>query len=326
MKTLLTGASGFVGSHLAEELVRRGHDVTCIVRKTSDLSWLKGLRIGFCYADMNDQDEMKSAVRDAEWIFHLSGLTKAKKESEYYRVNADSSRILFEACREANPGVKKIVHVSSLAAAGPSELNKPRTESDPPSPLTFYGKSKWEGEKYAKEYSQYLPVAIIRPPAVYGPREKDIFFYFKLISHHLKPRIGLKEKFLSIIYVKDLVSAIILAAEKPQSAGQTYFIDDGNVYSWSDISSIIKSVMNTWTIPLFIPQWKVTVWAYLAESFASFSKKPALLNRQKIIELKQKAWTCSSQKIRNELRFSSEYDFSRGCRETYEWYRSAGWL
>ncbi len=326
MKALVTGATGFVGSHLVEELVRLGHSVKCITRPTSDLTLLKNLSVEFVHADMNDRESMKPVVRDVEWIFHLSGLTKAKRESDYYKVNADASRVLYEVCREVNPHVKKIVHVSSLAAAGPAETGKPRVESDPVNPLTYYGKSKREGERYAQEYSQYLPITIISPPAVFGPREKDIFFYFQMIKHHIKPFIGLKEKYLSIVYVKDLVKAIILAAVKPQSAGQTYFVDDGRIYSWNDVSHIIKSVMNQWTIPVFIPQWKVTVWAYLAEFFARFSSRPALINRQKIIELRQTAWTCSSQKIRNELQFQNDYDFRKGCQETYEWYKQEGWL
>ncbi len=326
LNVLVTGATGFVGSHLTEALAQRGYHIRCLTRPSSDLSWLKSLPVELVQADMNDHESMIPAVRGANLIFHLSGLTKAKKESAYYKANADASRVLYEVCHKVNPGVAKIVHVSSLAAAGPAVPGKPRIETDPPLPLTYYGKSKFEGERYAREYMRYLPITVISPPAVYGPREKDIYFYFKLIRRHIEPRIGLKPKYLSIVYVKDLVDAILLAADKPESTGQSYFVDDGNIYSWRDVSLTIRTVMNRKTIPVLIPQWKISVWAFLAELFMSFSSKPALINRQKILELKQEAWTCSSRKIREELGFASRYDFERGARETAQWYEENGWL
>ncbi len=326
MKVLVTGATGFIGSHLVEALLAKGYSVACTVRPTSDRTWLEHLDISLISGDITDRESLIPAVKDADYIFHLGGITKAKSESAYFKINADGSRILYEVCWQHNPNVKKIVHVSSLAAAGPAEEGKPRIESDPENPLTYYGKSKWEGEKYAIEYGKKLPVTILRPPAVYGPREKDIFFYFRLIRHHWMPLLGFKKKYLSLIYAHDLVSAIVLAAESPHSAGQTYFVDDGRIYTWQDLSSAIRAAMHTWTIPLPIPEWVIIAVAYLAEFFSRFSKKPALLNRQKIIELRQKAWTTSSEKIRRELGFESQYDLERGCRETVDWYQKEGWL
>ncbi|NUM79891.1 NAD(P)-dependent oxidoreductase [bacterium] len=326
MKSLITGATGFIGSHLAEALIQKGHDVRCIVRRTSDLTWLKNLPVEFVEGDITDRDSLIPAVQGADYIFHLGGITKAKKESTYFKINADGSRLLYEVCREYNPVVKKIVHVSSQAAAGPSSANRPRTENDPPQPLTYYGKSKLEGEKYAVEYSKFLPITILRPPAVYGPREKDIFIYFKLIDRHWKPILGMKKKYLSLIYVHDLVDAIMLAAENPGGLGQTYFVDDGRIYSWADLSDGIKKVMDRWTLPLFVPETLTVAVAYVSEFFSQFSSKPAVLNRQKIIELRQQAWTTSSEKIRNELGFVSKFDWQRGCEETIKWYRENMWL
>lgn len=326
MKALVTGATGFIGSHLVESLIAHGYDVTCTVRKTSDLTWLKGLNITLVEADITDRESLVAPVQLADYIFHLGGITKAKKESDYYKINADGARILFEVCLEHNPGIKKIVHVSSLAAGGSAIPGRPRTETDTDSPLTYYGKSKLEGEKYAVEYSKQLPITIIRPPAVYGPREKDISVYFQLISKHLMPILGWNKKYLSLVYVKDLTSAILLAAESPQSSGQMYYVDDGYIYTWQDMSRTIKKTIQTWTIPLFVPEWLITVVANFGEALAKWSSKPALLNKQKIIELKQRSWATSSDKIRKELGFRNEYDFERGCSETVNWYRKNGWL
>jgi nucleoside-diphosphate-sugar epimerase len=326
MKALVTGATGFIGSHVAEALVRRGLKVLCTVRPTSDRTWLQGLDVTLVEGDVTDRDSLIPAVSVADYIFHVGGITKAKKESMYYKVNADGSRVLYEVCLEHNPHVKKIVHVSSLAAAGPSEVGRPRMETDPPRPLTIYGRSKFEGEKYALEYMKSLPITILRPPAVYGPREKDILFYFQAMRRHLRPMVGFKPKYLSLIYVRDLVRAIMLAAESPRSAGEVYFVDDGRIRTWTEFAGTIHEHLPTWTFPVTVPESLLTVVAFVAEFLAQFSPRPALLNRQKMIELRQVAWTCSSEKIRRELGFEPEYTLERGCAETIQWYREQGWL
>lgn len=326
MKALVTGSTGFIGSHLVEALVKRGYKVFCSVRRTSDRVWLKDLDVTFVDADITERESLIPAVSIVDYIFHVGGVTKAKKESAYYRINADGTRVLYEVCQEHNPNLRKIVHVSSLAAAGPSEIGRPRVESDTPRPLTFYGRSKLEGERYAAEYMKSLPITVIRPPAVYGPKERDIFFYFRVMNRHVKPMLGVADKYLSLVHVDDLVDAILLAAESPASRGQTYFVDDGRIYSWRELSSAIQKSLRTWALPLVIPESFMTVTAFAAEFLAMWSHKPALLNRQKIIELRQRAWTCSSEKIRSELGFESKVTLQAGCDATARWYRDHGWL
>jgi nucleoside-diphosphate-sugar epimerase len=326
LKALITGATGFIGSHLAEALIEKGYEVTCTVRRTSDLTWLKDLNVKLVEGDITDRDSLIEPIRNADYIFHSGGITKAKNESAYYKINADGSRILYEVCHEVNPGIKKIVHISSLAAGGPSAIGRPRLETDPDRPLTYYGKSKLEGEKYAVQYSKELPVTIIRPPAVYGPREKDIFFYFQLINARLRPVLGWRKKYLSLVYVKDLVHAILLAAESPKSSGQMYYVDDGRIYTWQELSGGIQKAIGKFAVPVFVPEILITAAAYAGDLFAAFSKKPALLNRQKIVELKQKSWATSSEKIRKDLGFVPAYDLDKGCAETAQWYREHSWL
>lgn len=326
MKALVTGATGFIGSHLVESLLAKGYEVICTVRTTSDLTWLKDLKITLVEGDITDRDSLIAPVKAADYIFHVGGITKAKKEAAYYKINADGSRILFEVCLEHNPGIKKIVHVSSLAAGGSTPIGRPRVETDPDAPLTYYGKSKLEGEKYALQYNKHLPITIIRPPAVYGPREKDIFFYFQLIHAHVMPVLGLNKKYLSLVYVKDLVNAIVLAAESQKSNGQMYYVDDGQIYSWQDLSKGIQKALGNWALPIPIPEYLITAAAYVSEALAYLSSKPALLNKQKIIELKQKSWATSSDKIRKELGFTSQYDLEKGCSEAVDWYRKNNWL
>ncbi len=326
MKVLVTGSTGFIGSHLVSALLKKNYKVFCSVRRSSDRAWLKDLDVTFVDADITERESLVPAVSVVDMIFHVGGVTKAKKESTYYKINADGSRVLYEVCLAHNPNIQKIIHVSSLAAVGPSAPGAPRQESDPPNPLTYYGKSKLEGERYAVEYMKSLPITIIRPPAVYGPKEKDILFYFQLMKRHVKPVLGFSEKELSMIYVDDLVDGIVLAAESPKSAGQTYFVDDGRCYTWRQLSQVIQESLDTWTVPVVIPEGLVNGVAYAAEFLSKFSRSPALLNRQKVIELRQRAWTCSSAKIRNDLGFVSRFSLEDGCRETVSWYRDHHWL
>ncbi len=326
MKALVTGSTGFIGSHLVEALASRGYEVSCLVRSNSDLSYFKNLDVKLFTGDITDRESLVEPVRTADYIFHIGGITKASAESAYYKVNADGSRILYETCAAHNPGIKKIVHLSSLAAAGPAHEERPRIESDAHRPVTHYGKSKLEGEAYALQYSKSLPVTIIRPPAVYGPREKDIFFYFQLIHAHLRPILGWKKKYLSLIYVKDLISAIILAAESPRSTGQIYYVDDGRIYSWQELSGGIQKAVGKRALPIFVPEWMITIVAWIAEAESLFTKRTPLLSREKIVELKQRSWATSSEKIRSELGFRPMYDLEKGCYETAAWYRENGWL
>jgi len=326
LKALITGATGFIGSHLAQTLISRGDSVRCLVRKTSNVSDLRRLPVELAEGDITDRDSLDRAVAEVDIIYHLGGITKAKTEAAYFKINADGSRLLYESCLAHNPHVRRIVHVSSLAAVGPSTPERPLNEDDPPRPITYYGKSKWEGEKYAHEYAKHLPVTIIRPPAVYGPREKDIFIYFQLIHRHIRPILGIQKKYLSLVYSQDLIDAILLAGDHPASVGQTYFVDDGCVYTWRAISDTLAHVMDKWTLPLFVPEFAVQGVGYVVEFLSQWSKRPAVLNRQKIIELKQLAWTCSSRKLQDELGFQSKFDFERGARASVEWYKKEKWL
>jgi len=326
VRALVTGATGFIGSHLVEALIEKGYSVRCTVRPTSDVSLLEQLGVELVQADLLREDSLQRPLQDVDYVYHLAGLTKAPTTERYFQVNAESCRVLFEAVLLYNPGVRGIIHLSSLAASGPATPGQPRRESDRPRPLNDYGSSKLAGQEYALKYSRKLPIVVISPPAVYGPRDTDILAYFKMVSMHLRPMIGLRRKYLSMVYVKDLVSAMILAAESEKGRGEVFFVDDGLIYSWSDLTDQIEAALGRWTVPLFVPQFIVSMVASLAEFVAWLTGTTALLNRQKMLDIKQRAWTCQSDKIRRTLGFESKYPFEHGCLETVAWYKEHGWL
>ena len=325
-KALVTGATGFVGSHLVEELLDKGYQVRCLVRKTSNLRWLSGLDLEYAYGNIAEKSSLKDAVKDIDFIFHVAGLTKAKNREEYFKANAEGTKNLVEVCLEENPQVQKFVYISSQAAVGPGDDMKPLDETAPCRPITHYGESKLEGERIVLQHASQLPVTIIRPPAVYGPRDSDMLGFFKVANKGFRISFGRGESFLSLCYVKDLINGIILAAENPKSIGQIYFIADDKVYSWTEAFKIIARVLNKRTIPLRIPKSIVLFLAFILEHFSKLFGRTAVFNTQKAKEITQRYWILDVSKAKAELGFSPRYDLERGAKETVRWYKEKGWL
>jgi dihydroflavonol-4-reductase len=325
-RALVTGANGFVGSHLVEGLLERGYRVRCLVRKTSNLRWLSGLNVEYVYGDLGKKDSLKDAVQGADVVFHCAGLTKARNREQYFKANAEGTRNLVVACLEVDPKLKRFVYVSSQAAVGPGTDGKPLNEEAPCRPITYYGESKLEGEKIVLSDVSKLPITIVRPPAVYGPRDMDMLGFFKVAGKGFRISFGRGESLLSLVYVKDLVDGIIRAAENSKSDGQTYFIADERVYSWREAFKIIAKVLNKRTIPLRIPKSVVFFLAFISESFSKVLGKTAAFNTQKAKEITQRYWGLDVSKAKTDLGFSPKYDLERGAEETVRWYKEKGWI
>lgn len=326
LRALVTGANGFVGSHLVEGLLERGYRVRCLVRKTSNLRWISGLEVEYVYGDIADKDSLKGLFEDVDLVFHAAGLTKAKSREEYFRANAEGTKSLVEACLEENPKLRRFVYISSQAAVGPGDDERPLNENAPCRPVTDYGESKLEGEKIVLRHASQLPIIIIRPPAVYGPRDTDVLGFFKAASKGFRISFGRGESFLSLVYVRDLVEGTIQAAENPRSVGQIYFVADDKVYSWKEAFNIMAGVLKKRTIPLKIPRSAVFFLAFISEGFSKLLGKSAIFNTQKAREITQRYWGLDVSKAKAELGFSPKYDLERGAAETVRWYKEKGWL
>jgi dihydroflavonol-4-reductase len=326
MKVLITGATGFIGSHLAEALHNKGCELRCLIRRTSNLQWIQHLPIEYIYGDLFDKDTLKKALSEIDVIYHLAGITKAKTKAEYFLGNHVATKNLLQAARDFNPNIKRFVHVSSQAAVGPSLNGTPVDEKTRFHPITTYGISKMEAEKECLKLLDQLPITIVRPPAVYGPRDKDIFEFFSTLSKGLQPMIGFKNTYVSLIHVKDLVDGIILAAEQPNAVSQTYFISSERYYNWKEIGELTALILNKKVLRIRIPTPLVYLISAIAEFFSLMSSKPALLNLEKARDIVQEAWTCSIEKAKKELEFKESLTIEEGIRDTVQWYRLHGWL
>ena len=332
MKAFVTGSTGFIGSHLVEVLVRQGFQVTCLVRKTSDLRWLKHLlnadseSIQLVTADIGDYDTLAQLVKDTNLVFHLAGLTKAPDAATYDRVNVQGTKNLIKACLRKNSDLDRFVYCSSLAAMGPCSSATPMTEDASPQPLTDYGRSKLKGEYVTYEYASRLPITIIRPPAVYGPRDTDVFLYFQFVDRGLMPTLGNEERLLSLVHVKDLVAGIYAAAASKLAIGEAYFLTDGALHSWNDVGNTIAYALKKCPLRLKVPYAILDMVAMCTETAARITRQAPTLNRQKIRELKQRFWICDGTKAQQQFGFAPAYPLEKGIQETAEWYRESCWL
>ena len=259
-------------------------------------------------------------------VYHVAGVTKAKTKEGYYSGNHLATSRILEAVVSANPSIRRFVHVSSQAAVGPSFDGAPVDESTPFHPITTYGKSKMEAEKECLKLIGSLPITIVRPPAVYGPRDKDIFEFFSAMNRGLQPMIGFNNKMVSLIHVTDLVEGIILAGEHPQAAGQTYFISSERFYNWKEVGLITAGILGKRAIRMRIPEFGVYTIAGFSELFGLVTRKPVLLNFEKARDIVQDCWTCSVQKAKSELGFKESMSLEDGIRDSIAWYRQQGWL
>jgi nucleoside-diphosphate-sugar epimerase len=323
-KIFVTGGTGFIGSHLIEVLLAKGYAVRCLVRQTSNTRWLKTLDVEFVHGSLSDPDSFLPFLSDVEYIFHVAGITKAKRSQEYFRANAESTKNLLTAAVHSGAPLKRFVLVSSLAAVGPSLDGVPVDELTPYHPITAYGKSKMAAEQYCHAVLDQIPITIIRPPAVYGPRDRDIYALFKLISHSIRPIMGSRKA--SLIYVRDLVEGIVMAAEHAATTGKTYFLADDRVYDWNLLGVLIANALGKRTVAVRIPKSIALGVGCFVEATSIFSSKPPLLNLEKVRDLIQPNWTCSARRAHEDFGFSSQTPIERGVAETVAWYKTAGWL
>lgn len=323
---LVTGASGFVGSHLVDLLLSKNYNVRVIARKGSSLRWVKDQPIEIVNCDYDDPVGLKEAVKDCDYIFHVAGVIKSKTKEGYYEGNQKVTRYLLNAVKMVNPNLKRFILVSSQAAMGPSPSKEPIIEDAQYNPVTTYGRSKMAAEKEVLTEKDNFPVTICRPPAVYGPRDPEILIFFQTIAKGLHPMIGFDEKNISLVHVSDLVRGILLAAENDMSIGKTYFIADEKYYNWKDVGELASRLLNKKVIRIRIPHFAVFAVAAVSQFLSYFRNEATILNLEKANEMIQQNWTCSVQRAVKELGYRQQITLENGFRDTIEWYKKEKWL
>ncbi|WP_437673252.1 NAD-dependent epimerase/dehydratase family protein [Sorangium sp. So ce131] len=329
MRVLVTGASGFLGSHVAEQLAQKGYGVVALVRRSSSTKFLATLRgVELVYGAVEDAESVRRAVLDAgvTAIVHSAGLVKARDEAEFFRINVGGTRNLLDAAKAA-PALERFVFVSSLAAVGPSLDGRPVAADARPSPVTRYGRSKLEAERLVLAEKDALPVVVLRPPMIYGPRDQESFAFFQSVARRFLPMLGDGRNTLSVIYATDAAAACVRALESDAPSGRAYFIDDGRVYVWRDMLADVEAALGARAfVRVGVPFPLVRGAALASEGLSRLTGKPVMLTRDKLNELAAAHWVCDSSEARKELGWAPEVSWPEGTRRAVAWYREHGWL
>ncbi len=331
-KAFVTGGTGFIGSHLVEALRRRGYgEVRCLVR--ADMNWLDGQDVVPVPGDLGDLAALAEGVRGVEHVYHIAGVTRTPDWATYEATNVAGTLNLLRVLRQVNPAVEKVLVTSSLAAVGASE-NGVADEETPLNPISAYGRSKAVMERALAQpdddgtvYLRDLPVVVVRPPAVYGPREADIFTFFKTVKTGLCPMIGSgKEPELSLVHARDLVEGMIDAVEAEATTGQTYFLGSEAFYSWREIKEATTAALGRKALTLPVPVAFVGVLGAVVEAASKLTGRYPPLNRDKAREILQACKKCSVEKAQRHFGYRQKIPLDDGVRETIAWYKEQGWL
>ncbi len=328
MRVLVTGATGFLGSHIADILKERGHEVVCIVRKTSNLRWVENKGFELVEASLSDIQTLEKIVEGVDVIIHSAGLTAAKSMEDFVRANLSGTKNLYEAAKKHAPKLKRFLHVSSQTAVGPSKsLEEVSDELCEMNPLTSYGKSKKMAEDYIIAENGIIPYTIVRPPAVYGPRDSATMPMFKAAEKGIGTLIGFDDKYVSIISSMDLCRGIVDAAFSDNTVNETYFIGSENYYDWTTIiNAMAKSAGKDKILKLRIPHSIVKIMGNVNGLIGRITGNPPVFDSEKSIDFIQKYWTCSVEKAKKDFGYEQKHSLEAGFKETYDWYKSNGWF
>lgn len=325
---LVTGSTGFIGGRLVRSLVSEGERVRVLLRPESRREEPRE-DVETVLAAYGDATALAAAVRGVDRIVHLAGVTRAADSAGYEEGNVFPVRSLLEAVREANPSLKRFLLVSSLAAAGPaSEGIRGVRESDEPVPVSAYGRSKLRAERLCMQSSGQIPVTIVRPPAVYGPGDRDVLQVFRMLEKGVLVAAGNTDRQrFSMIHVDDLVRGIMAAARSTEASGRTYYITSSCSWSWEDVIEAARPSLGFRNLlRISLPSPLVFLLGTAVGAAGSIFGKPSIINRDKARELVQDYWVCDPEKAGTELGFTAVIPLAEGIGRTIDWYRSNNWM
>jgi nucleoside-diphosphate-sugar epimerase len=326
MRFLVTGANGFIGSHLTRALVARGHEVRALVRRTSDTSLLQGLPLELAYADVTEPDSLVPAVEGVGCVFHLAGATAAADTTTFDCVNRMGTMNVLAAVRKQGSTVRRFVLVSSAAAAGPSDPVAPKTEDAPAAPVSRYGHSKLAAERVVKQMAGRVPTTVVRPPLVYGSGDAVTLGFFKLVKRRIVLSLSGPERRLSFVHVGDLVEGMLLAAMTDAGRGETFNLTGPEVGTAVQFQRAIADAMGVRTVEVPVPRWVLWLAGTGSDVLNRSLGRSSSFSSDKVRDAVEKGWVLSGEKAQRLLGYEPVVGFREGIREALSWYREHRWL
>ena len=334
----VTGGTGFVGSHLVDVLLERGYgEVRCLVR--SEPKWLDeikkeaGEQVTYAEGELSDVELLWDVLSGVDIVYHVGGRTRAPAYEALYDANVRSTMNLMGAVKHAAPNLDRVLVTSSLAAIGRCNA-KEATEDMPLRPVSRYGRSKAEMEEAIREphqmtesYVESLPITIVRPPAVYGPRDRDILQFFQSVQRHVCPVAGsASEPAISLVHARDLARGMVQCAESDAAEGGTYFLGSKRTYAWNDVKAAAIDALDTWAITIPVPAPLIGVVGAISELAGRLAGEYPALNREKAREIRHACTICSSEKAMRDVGYRPEISLEDGVRKTINWYNERNWM
>ena len=327
MKVFLTGASGFVGSHVLDSLRADGHEVSILLQATSSTRFISRhlAEVIVHYGSLEDVPLLTKAMGGVEAVIHCAGKTKALHSSDFYRVNQAGTRHVVTAANACRESVRHLVYISSLAVSGPGVPGCPAEETDEPRPVSVYGRSKLLGEKEIRQHCR-APWTILRPAAVYGPRDTELLTVFQKLKQRLMPLVSGAKRSVHVVYGPDVAAAVLCSLLHERAAGETYHVAADPPCTDEELMEEIAAQLGSRPVRLRIPRAGLYLASVIQEILSLATGRPNMLSRQKLPELLAPGWVCSTEKIRKELGFSAPTSLREGVSRTLEWYRREGWI
>lgn len=325
----LTGGTGFVGSFVAQELLARGMRVRALVR--SDPKWLAGMPVRLVRGDLHTLEALEEGVRGVAYVVHVAGLTRARTQAELDRANVRGTLDLLDAVGRVAPDVRRVLVTSSLEAHGPNRVLPggtpvPATETDRLAPISMYGRSKKRMEEAVAASYPDLPVTVVRPSAVYGPRETDLLELVKTASRGVFPVVGARQvPRLSMVHARDLARGMVDLLLADRAAGETYLLSQAPPATWDELRLALEAALGRKTLPLPLPAAGVALAGALAQGWGRLTGSLPPLTRDKAAAAPH-AWTCAIDKARKHAGYRPTVGLADGWAETVAWYREQGWL
>ena len=329
MRAVVTGGTGFIGSHLVEELVARGHDVVCIVRPEAARRWIASVQAQFVDCGFQDRRQLARAIAGADVVFHVAGRTHGLP-AELYASNTSATARLLHAAAAQGSAAPHVIVASSIAAVGPCRDGGALSLATLPAPISRYGRSKLAAEAQVRRYEGRVPATILRLPSVYGPRERALFRLIKWIARGFALTVGTWDREASLIHVRDVVQGMIAAAgSPPRTPGvRIYYLAHPAPVTWAGFASAVARAVGRGSDPIRVslPRGPALALARCADWLAALRHRASRLNRERVCEISQRRWVCDPSSAIEELGFAPAIDLEQGIREAVDWYRRAGWL
>lgn len=348
MTILVTGASGFIGSFIVSEGLKRGYEVWAGVRSTSSRRYLQDERIHFAELDLFEVETLHKQMlaykeqmggKGWDYVVHAAGATKCLDPQDFIYSNTFCTENIVDALLDLDMVPRRFIFVSSLSVFGAIREEPVRTPTpdnpwiyspikltDTPKPNTAYGRSKLQAEMFIPDHKD-LPYTILRPTGVYGPREKDYFMMAKSISRHIDFSVGYKPQEITFVYVMDVVQAIYKCMDAPEAENKAYFLSDGQVYNSRRFSDLLQKELGKWfVLHIKAPLWFLRTVCRLSTRISKITHKMNALNDDKYHILSQRNWQCDIEPARSDFGYEPQWSLEEGVKATVKWYRENGWL